>query len=118
MGPRIPLAVERDLSADIRETLSVLPPLNAFRMIANAPASFQGFVQLAGSILFGSDLNPRSREVAILRVAHMTACKYEWSHHVTAGKMVGITDDEIAKIGVSGTVTDLDEEANLVCRVA
>jgi alkylhydroperoxidase family enzyme len=117
MEPRLPLPADSDLSPEIREILSNLPPLNAFRMIANAPASFSGFIQLAGSFIFG-DLEPRSREIAILRVAKMTASEYEWTHHVFSAKMVGITDDEIAKIGARGAVTGLDEEANLLCRVA
>ncbi len=118
MEPGLPLPADSDLSPEIREILSNLPPFNAFRMMANAPGSFSAFLQLAGAIGFSSDLDPRSREIAILRVAQMTACDYEWTHHVANAKMVGATDDEIAKIGARGAVTGLDEEGNLLCRVA
>jgi AhpD family alkylhydroperoxidase len=78
---------------------------------------FSGFMQFSGSFGF-SDFDPRGREIAILRVAQMTACEYEWTHHVFSAQLVGVTDDEIAKIGVAGTVLGLDDEGNLLCRVA
>jgi 4-carboxymuconolactone decarboxylase len=118
MEPKVPLPADSDLSPEIRETLSNLPAANAIRMIANAPGSFSAFIQLGGSFVFSSDLDPRSREIAILRVAQMTACDYEWTHHVAAARMVGVTDDDIAKIGARGAVTGLDEDSNLLRRVA
>jgi 4-carboxymuconolactone decarboxylase len=72
MQPTIPLPSDNQLPADIRDTLANLPPLNVFRMMANAPASFHGFLQLAGSILMQSEFDARKREIAILRVAHVT----------------------------------------------
>ena len=66
----------------------------------------------------GSELPPRKREVAVLRVAHITGCNYEWAHHILGAKMNGVTDDEIARIAVTGPVDGLDEEGNLLCRVA
>jgi 4-carboxymuconolactone decarboxylase len=117
MEPRLPLPADSDLSPEIREMLSNFPAFNALRMIANAPVMFSGFMQLSGSIA-ASDFDPRKREIAILRVAQMTASEYVWSHHVFSAILVGVTDDEIAEIGTLGTVTGLDEEGNLLCRVA
>ena len=118
MTPRIPLPVDNDLSPEIREILSNIPPVNAFRMMAHAPASFQSFIQLTVSIVMSSVFDPRKREIAILRVAQMTRSQYEWTSHVVIAKMLGVTDDEIAKIASGGAVTELDEEGNLLCRVA
>jgi 4-carboxymuconolactone decarboxylase len=79
---KIPLPSDDQLPADIRETLANLPPVNVFRMMANAPASFHGFLQFAGSILTQSEFDSRKREIAILRVAHVTRASYEWIQHV------------------------------------
>jgi alkylhydroperoxidase family enzyme len=98
--------------------LANLPPLNVFRMMANAPASFQGFLQLAGSILMQSEFDSRKREVAILRVAHVTRSSYEWTQHVRLALQLGVTQQEIDRIGVDGPVRGLDEEDTLLCRVA
>lgn len=118
MAPKIPLPDEAALPAAIRDTLASLPPLNVFRMMANLPASFRPLLDLAGSILFGSDLNPRTREIAVLRVAHVTRSQYEWVQHVAVAKGTGVTDAEIARIAVDGPVTGLGDEGDLLCRVA
>jgi alkylhydroperoxidase family enzyme len=118
MSPTIPLPTDNDLPAAIRETLASLPPLNVFRMMANAPASFQALIDFAMSVIVSSEFDARKREIAILRVAHVTHSKYEWVQHVAFGKRLGVTDPEIGQIGVDGPVTGLDEEGNLLCRVA
>ncbi len=118
MQPSVPLPDDADLEPEVRELLSKLPPLNVFRMWANAPANFKPLVEFAFSILAKSEFDARKREIAILRVAHVTRAGYEWFQHVIVAKRVGVTDEEIEKIGVDGPVTGLDEEGNLLCRVA
>jgi len=118
MSPRIPLPDDAALPREIRDTLNALPPLNVFRMVANAPASFRPFIDFAMSILLQSELDARKREIAVLRVAHVTRSIYEWTQHVAVSKSAGLTDDEISKIAVDGPVIGLDAEGNLLCRVA
>jgi 4-carboxymuconolactone decarboxylase len=118
MPPKIPLPTDEQLSTDVRETLGNLPPVNVFRMLANAPASFHGFLQLAGSILMASEFDARKREIAILRVAHVTGFSYEWTQHVRLALQIGVTRAEIDRIGVDGPVQGLDDEGLLLCRVA
>lgn len=117
MSVKIPLPNEDDLPEDIKERLSA-SPLNVSRMMANAPASFKGFQEFAGSILFQSEFDPRKREIAVLRIGHVTKANYEWTHHVRVAKSLGVTDEEVNKIGSENPVTSLDEEGNLLCRVA
>ena len=116
--PAISLPTDGELSPEIRKTLGLLPPLNAFRMIARAPANFQAFVDLAVSVLLKSEFDARKREIAVLRVAHRAGSRYVWTQHVTVGKRTGLSDEEIANIAADGAITSLDEEGNLLCRVA
>ena len=118
MPATIPLPSDAELSPEVLATLQTLPPLNVFRMMANAPASFRPLIDLALSILLHSAFDHRKREIAVLRVAHVTRSPYEWAQHVIVAKGVGVTDDEIAKIAVDGPVSTLDAEGNLLCRVA
>ena len=64
MAPQIPLPQDADLPDDIRETLANMPPANVFRMLANAPASFQPFMELAMSILLRLLINAAALWVA------------------------------------------------------
>lgn len=114
----IPLPADADLTPEIKATLANLPPANVFRMVANAPASFQPLVDLALSVLLTSEFDKRKREIAVLRVGHVTNAHYEWVQHVEIAKRLGVTEDEIAIIQGEDPVTSLDEEGNLLCRVA
>jgi 4-carboxymuconolactone decarboxylase len=118
MTPAVPLPADEELAPEIRETLKRLPPLNLFRMVANAPASFQPFLDFATSVLLRSEFEPYKREIAVLRVAHATGSHYEWTQHVAVAKGVGMDEGTIRKIACDGPVTTLDEEGNLLCRVA
>ena len=118
MTIRVPMPKDEDLSPKLKEYMASLPPLNLFRMLCNAPASTKAFNRMGGSILQKSEFDPRKREIAVLRVAHVTKAAYEWHHHVAVGKRVGVTEEEIEKIACKGPVETLDEEGNLLCRVA
>ena len=118
MTVRIPLPSDEELPAEVSELLAALPPLNVFRMVANAPASFRPFMEFAASILIHSEFDPRKREIAVLRVAHVTRSEYEWAQHVRLGRNLGLKDEEIEAIACDGAVDGLDEEGNLLCRVA
>ena len=117
MTQRIPYPNMETVSPDVKYLVESFP-LNVFRMAANAPASLKGFMELAKSILFYSEFDPRKREIAILRVAHVTGAVYEWTHHVTLAKNYNVSDHEIQIICTENPVKSLDEEGNLLCRVA
>lgn len=117
MAPRIPLPSDDELDPDRRRILANLPPLNVFRMVAGAPSSFRPFLQMGGAVL-SSALDARRREAAVLRVAHATNARYEWVQHERLGRRAGLTDAEVEAIAREEPVASLDEECNLICRVA
>jgi 4-carboxymuconolactone decarboxylase len=117
MNVKIPLPNADDLPEGIREIVSS-SPLNVVKMMANAPASFLGFQKFAAGVLFKSEFDPRKREIAVCRIGHVTKANYEWTHHVRVAKGLGVTDEEISIISSENPVTSLDEEGNLLCRVA
>ena len=118
MAVKIPLPADSELAPDVRETLATMPPLNIFRMLAAAPANLKPFFDWGISLLFQTELDARLREIAILRVAHVTRSKYEWTQHVTIARRVGVGDDDIGAVAVDGPVNGLDADGRLVCRVA
>ena len=115
---KIPLATDDELTDETRRVIDGLPPLNIFRMLANAPANLKPFVDWGLSLLFQTELDAKDREIAILRVAHVTRSKYEWTQHATIARRVGVTDEQMAAITVRGPVTGLGADGNLLCRVA
>ena len=117
MQPKIPLPTDDELEPGQREILASLPPLNVFRMVAGARRAVRPFLGLGAAVLNGP-LDARRREIAVLRVAHATNARYEWVQHEQLGRGVGVTDAEIEAIRTEEPVSSLDEESNLICRVA
>jgi len=75
---------------------------NALATFAHHPALAKAFLRFNVHLLYSSTLPPRIRELAILRVAHLRDCAYEWTHHVELAKAEGISDDEIAAVRLFG----------------
>lgn len=117
MPPKIPLPTDDELAPEHREMLANLPALNVFRMLAGAPKAVRPFMQLGGAVL-STALDARRREMAVLRVAHATKAPYEWAQHEQIARNVGVTEEEIEAIRDEEPVTSLEEECNLICRVA
>jgi 4-carboxymuconolactone decarboxylase len=115
--PKIPLPSDDELEPEQRELLANLPPLNVFRMVAGAPRAVRPFMALGAAVL-STALDARRREIAVLRVAHATHAPYERVQHEQLARNAGVTEAEIEAIDGEDPVTSLDEECNLICRVA
>ena len=91
-----PLPTDDELTPEAREVIAALPPLNVFRAVAALPASLRPFLELGASLLAGQNLTPAERELAILRVAHLTEAGYERQQHEQLAAAVGLDAGQIA----------------------
>lgn len=71
---------------------------NAIATFVNHPDLTRAYLTFSFYLLTRSTLAPRLRELAVLRIAHLTSCAYEWDEHVTIGKDAGLSDDDIAAL--------------------
>jgi len=94
--------------------------INLFRAIAHNPKAARAFSHLGKHIRFGSDLDGRLRELAILQVGYLARSAYEFSHHVKIGGDFGVSDDDIRAMiaETEGKETGLEPVARLVLRAA
>ena len=118
MSPSLPLPGDDQLPEEIRSALGRLPPLNVFRMVAGVPASFRPFLELGGSLLGGTQIDPKNREIAILGVAKQTGAGYEWAQHEQLARNVGVSEDEIEAIRGDEPASGLDGDGALAFRAA
>src|SRR5438128_10350753 len=96
---RIPYVDPNDAPPPVREVLGRMPPLNVFRMMANAETAFRPWMRWGGVLLNDLALDPVLRELAILHVARLTPhADYEWVQHVPIARSVGATEEQIAAI--------------------
>ncbi len=116
--PGLPLPTDDELTPQAREILAALPPLNVFRAVAALPKSMRPFLELGGSLLGGAHLRPQDRELAILRVAHVTRAPYERQQHEQLARSLGVSDAEIAATASEFPDEALSADGALVCRAS
>ncbi len=105
---RIPYPKVEDLPEKVRTAAEKLPPLNIMKMFLNAPTNAIPLLSFGQSILTKQELAAHLRELAILRVAHLTGANYEWTQHVPIAKETGVTDAQVDAIpqGADGAGAD------------
>ena len=84
-----------------------------FNAMLHYPAIGLPLQDLGAMLRFRGLLSPRARELVILTTAAAWESEFEWSAHVRIGKHIGLTDDEIAAVRVSGPLAldDPEEQA-------
>ncbi|HEV3111075.1 MAG TPA: carboxymuconolactone decarboxylase family protein [Candidatus Binataceae bacterium] len=70
--------------------------LNVARMIGNSEGAAKPFAKMANALVMKTKLDPKLREIAILRTAKVSHSVYEWTQHVPMAKHVGVTDAQVA----------------------
>jgi len=95
---RLPYATPAQLAELIRQSglPQNTPKTNAFRMLAHAPAIGASTLRLVLALLTETDLEPRLRELVILRVAQRCDGRYAWVQHASIAAIVGVSDAQIA----------------------
>jgi alkylhydroperoxidase family enzyme len=68
---------------------------NLFRTLVRHPGLMKRVNAMGGELLLRGVLSPREREAAILRVAYVSRCQYERSHHQASALKCGLSTDEV-----------------------
>ena len=105
---RVPYLEASDLAPEDQDLLK--RRISLFQALVNSPKAARAFSGLSGYIRYGSKLNPRLRELAILQVGWLARSPYEWSHHVKLGHDFGVTDADVQALidDTAGKPTALD----------
>jgi alkylhydroperoxidase family enzyme len=91
-------------------------PINLTRMLLYCPVTMvQSFLDFALSFRTGN-LEPKLRELVILRMATLRGSSYELLHHLPAAKMAGLSEQEISAI-TSAQPSGLDQKHSVMIQV-
>ena len=115
---RVPYLEPSDLAPADQDLLK--RPITLFKALVNSPNAARAFHGLGEYIRYGSKLDVRLRELAILQVGWLARAPYEWSHHVKLGLDFGVTEADIQALidDTAGKPTDLDPLTRQVLRAA
>jgi 4-carboxymuconolactone decarboxylase len=110
--PRIAPLEESECGEEQREILARAQgggkPLNIFRTLVRHPKLLKRWMVFGNHVLNKSTLDPREREILILRIGWLCRSEYEWGQHVAIGKTCGLTDDDIVRIQLGPGAEGLD----------
>ena len=99
---RVRLNETADLPEDHRWLFERLekqgPILNIFRAMSHSPEALRRFMKFGSYFLGEGKLDPKLRELAILRAGYLCRSPYEFSQHVSFGRRTGLSDSQIRGI--------------------
>ena len=93
---RLPYLNKEDLPPEYQSILD--RPINLNRILANSPACRKATSETGQYIRYGSKLEARYRELAILQVGYLARAPYEWSHHIKIAHEFDISENDIAEL--------------------
>jgi 4-carboxymuconolactone decarboxylase len=101
--PRIPPLKVSEWSDEQRQTLGPVhqtgPTYNVLGTLSRHWDAAQKFMVWAYHIMGDtSRLEPREREILILRIGWLCQSEYEWGQHLIFGREAGLTDEEMERI--------------------
>jgi AhpD family alkylhydroperoxidase len=95
--PRLPLD-EAKAAADEAGVPDYMAELAIFQVLLNHPKLAAGLNDLLARMLWQGKLDKRLRELAIMRIAWLTACEYAWSQHWRVAQGLGVSADDLAGV--------------------
>ncbi|MCB2060847.1 MAG: carboxymuconolactone decarboxylase family protein [Novosphingobium sp.] len=87
-----------------------------FATMFKHPGLYRGQMQLGLELNQNGTLPPREREMVILRTAWLVRSPFEWGEHVTYGKKLGLTSEEIERITQGSSAPGWNEHDRAVLR--
>lgn len=72
--------------------------LNVYRVMAHHPALLRAWAPLRQHIVKDNALGLERLEVVILRTAYRMGSDYEWAHHVSRARKLGMSDERISTL--------------------
>lgn len=92
--PRLPID-EAKAAADEAGVPDYMAELAIFQVLLNHPTLARGINDLLAVMLWHGKLDPRLRELVIMRIGWLTACDYEWTQHWRVALGLGVPADDL-----------------------
>ena len=93
-----PEDLQRVRDASLAGTDATIGSLNIFATLVRHPDLFRVWAPFGGYLLRAGTLDPRERELAILRTAARCRSPYEWGQHVRISELMDIDRETIDRV--------------------
>jgi alkylhydroperoxidase family enzyme len=112
----IPLPSDEAARRIIGQSYSPEKTLNVIKMFAGTEDMFEATIGLVKAIFRTQGIDPKLREMIILRAATVLDAPYEWQANTQMAKNAGLSSKEIDAAGSEGPVAGISPEYVLVCK--
>jgi alkylhydroperoxidase family enzyme len=112
----IPLPADETVRRVIGNSYKPERTLNVIKMFAGTEDMFAATIGLVKAMFQTSGIDPKLREMIILRAATVLDSPYEWQANTQMAKNAGLSSEEIDAAGADGPVTGINPEYVLVCK--
>lgn len=86
--------------------------LNVYRVMAHHPDLMKAWAPLREHVVRKRAMSDQQSEVVILRTGHNLNAPYEWAHHVSRGRAVGMDDARISSL--AGPLDDMSDKDRIL----
>ena len=112
----IPLPSDAAVRRVIGKSYDPERTLNVIKMFAGTEEMFDAAIGLVKAIFDAQGVDPKTREMIILRAAIVLDSPYEWQANTQMAKNVGLSPKEIDAAASHGPVVGINPEYVLVCK--
>jgi alkylhydroperoxidase family enzyme len=112
----IPLPPEKTVQHIMGKSYDPVRTLNVLKMFAGTDDLYEATIDLVHAMFQAKGIDPRTREMIILRAAKVLNAPYEAQANVVMAKNTGLSAKEIDAAGSDGPVVGINPEYVLVCK--
>jgi alkylhydroperoxidase family enzyme len=112
----IPLPSDETVRRIIGESYDREKTLNVIKMFAGTEDMFAATIGLVKAVFQAQGIDPKLREMIILRTATVLNAPYEWQANTQMARNTGLSASEINAAGSIGPVAGINPEYVLICK--
>ena len=90
--------------------------LNVMKMFAGTEDMFPAMIGIVKAVFSARGVDPKTRQMIILRAAKVLNSPYEWQANVTLSRNNGLASEDIEAAAADGPVVGVHADYILVCR--
>jgi alkylhydroperoxidase family enzyme len=112
----IPMPEDDEVRKVMGRDYDPLKTLNVIKIMAGTDDMYAATAGFIKSLFQAQGIDPKTREMIMLRAAKVLNSPYEWQANVVLGKNAGLTADEIDAAASDGPVAGIHRDYVLVCK--
>lgn len=103
-------------AAPFQATMKARHAGNIYKLLPYAGRSGEAFLVMGEALLREGVLDPRLRELVVIRVGHLCGAAYEIHQHTRIGRKVGLTEAQMSALAINADQSILTERERLALR--